>query len=143
LGWNNPVDVLALAQAVSDPNNSSYRAYLTAAKFRQQFAPSQAQVGTVQRWLREQGFTVEYTPLNNHYVSAEGTVAQAEAAFGVGFAMYSVKDLILRSPSSDISIPSTLRGIVSGVLGLDDSAQLVRVFHTTGDASSTCRVRER
>jgi subtilase family serine protease len=134
LGWNNPSAVAALAQAVSDPHSSSYGKYLTPAQFRQQFAPSQAQVGAVQSWLKSQGFDVQYTPTNNHYVSAEGTVAQAAAAFGTGFGMYSVEGLTLRSPSADVSIPSSLAGIVSGVIGLDDSAQFVHTNHTFGDA---------
>jgi subtilase family serine protease len=134
LAWNNPSAVGALAQAVSNPANSSYGSYLTPAQFRKQFAPSQAQVGAVQDWLRSQGFAVEYTPQNNHYVSAEGTVAQAAAAFATTFGMYSIRGLTLRSPSSDVSIPDTLASVVSGVIGLDDSAQLVRTNHTTGDA---------
>jgi len=134
LGWNNPSAVVALAQAVSDPHSSSYGQYLTPAQFRQRFAPSQAQVGAVQSWLRSQGFSVEYTPTNNHYVSAEGTVAQAEAAFGVSFGMYNVQGLTVRSPSADVSIPGSLAGIVTGVIGLDDSAQFVFTNHTVGDA---------
>src|SRR3989442_10628619 len=50
---------------------SLYGQYLTSQQFRQQFAPSQSQVGQVQSWLRSQDFQVEYTPWNNHYVSAE------------------------------------------------------------------------
>src|SRR5713101_8344958 len=134
LGWNDPSAVQALAQAVSDPTSANYKNFLTPAQFRQQFAPSQAQVGAVQSWLRSQGFTVETTPQNNHYVSAEGTVAQAAAAFGTSFGMYSISGLTLRSPSSDVSIPDSLAGIVSGVIGLDDSAQLVHTNHVTGDA---------
>src|SRR5260370_3517288 len=90
LGWNNPSAVGALAQAVSDPHNASYGQYLTPAQFRQRFAPSQAQVGAVQSWLRSQGFSVEYTPTNGHYVSAVGTVGQAEVSFGARFGMDSV-----------------------------------------------------
>jgi subtilase family serine protease len=134
LGWNNPSAVESLAQAVSDPHSSSYGHYLTPAQFRQQFAPSQAQVGAVQSWLKGQGFNVEYTPQNNHYVSAEGTVAQAQAAFSTSFGMYSVEGLTVRSPSADISIPSSLGDIVSDVVGLDDSAQFVHTDHTFGDA---------
>jgi len=48
LAWNNSPAVDALAQDVSDPASPSYRAYLTAAQFRQQFAPSQAQINAVQ-----------------------------------------------------------------------------------------------
>jgi subtilase family serine protease len=134
LGWTDPSGVAALARAVSDPRSASYGHYLTPAQFRARFAPSQAQVGTVRSWLRSEGFSVEYTPLNNHYVSAEGTIAQAEAAFGTSFGMYKVNGLTVRSPSSDISIPSSLAGVVSGVIGLDDSAQFVHTNHTSGDA---------
>jgi subtilase family serine protease len=134
LGWNNPSAVDALAAAVSDPNSSSYRQFLTPQQFRQQFAPSQQQVGAVQSWLKSQGFSVEYTPQNNHYVSAEGTVAQAAAAFGTTFGEYSVDGLTVRSPESDLTMPSTIAGAVTGVVGLDDSAQFVTTYHTTGDA---------
>jgi len=134
LGWTNPSQVETLAQAVSDPRSTLYGQYLTSQQFRQQFAPSQSQVGQVQSWLRSQDFQVEYTPWNNHYVSAEGTIAQAQTAFGTSFGLYSVSGLTLRSPSSDLSVPSPLAGIVSGVLGLDDSMQLVHTDHTVGDA---------
>lgn len=134
LGWNNPTAVEALAQAVSDPHSASYGKFLTPAQFRQQFAPSQAQVGAVQSWLRSQGFTVEYTPTNNHYVSAEGTVAQVQTAFDASLGMYSVNGLTVRAPSADVSIPSSLSSIVIGVIGLDDSAQFVHTNHVAGDA---------
>src|SRR5437016_329767 len=134
LGWDNPSAVEALAQAVSNPKDPSYGQYLTPQQFRQQFAPSQSQVGAVQSWLKSQGFSVQYTPMNNHYVSADGTVAQAQAAFGASFGIYSVGGLGLRSPSADVSIPSSLANIVTGVIGLDDSVQFVHMDSTVGDA---------
>ena len=134
LGWNNPSAVEALAQAVSDPKSPSYGQYLTPQQFRLQFAPSQSQVGAVQSWLKSRGFSVEYTPMNNHYVSAEGTVAQAQSAFGTSFGIYSVGALSLRSPSADVTIPSSLASIVTGVIGLDDSVQFVHMDSTIGDA---------
>src|SRR5438067_1439885 len=90
LAWNDAAAAEAFASAVSDPHSSSYGHYLTAAQFRQKFAPSAAQVSAVQSWLRSQGFSVNYTPSNNHYVSAQGTVAQAQAAFATQFGMYNV-----------------------------------------------------
>jgi subtilase family serine protease len=129
LGWQNASAAEALARAVSDPHSPQYGQYLTPQQFRKQFAPSQSQVGAVQSWLKSQGFTIDYTPANNHYVAAEGTVAQAEAAFGVQFGMYTVNGKSVRSPSGDISIPSSLANIVSGVLGLDDSAIFVQYDH--------------
>src|SRR4029453_2449589 len=108
---------------------SSYGHYLTPAQFRQQFAPAQAQVGAVQSWLRSQGFTVNYTPGNNHYVSAEGTIAQATAAFGTSFGMYNVRGQTVRSPSSEGSVPASLASVINGVIGLDDSAMFVETHH--------------
>src|SRR5438046_3586540 len=119
LGWNNASAAEALARAVSDPRSKSYRHYLTPAQFRQQFAPTANQAAQVQNWLTSQGFSLVYTPTNNHYVSAKGTVAQAQAAFGVNFGTYNVKGATLRSPSADVSIPGSLASMVTGVVGLD------------------------
>src|SRR6266436_9472804 len=131
LGWNNSSGAEALAGAVSDPRSSSYRHYVTPAKFRQQFAPTATQVAQVQSWLTSQGFSLVYTPANNHYVSAQGSVAQAQAAFGVNFGMYKVTQLglTLRSPSADVSIPSSLAGVVNAVIGLDQSYEFVHTNH--------------
>src|SRR6185312_5142539 len=72
LGWRNSAQAETLATAVSTPGNAQYGRYLSPAQFRQQFAPSQSDVTAVQQWLRDSGFTVDYTPTNNHYVAAEG-----------------------------------------------------------------------
>jgi subtilase family serine protease len=129
LGWQNESAAVALAQAVSDPHNPSYGHYLTPAQFRQQFAPSQSSVNAVQNWLRSQGFTIDYTPLNNHYVAAEGTVAQAAAAFGTSFGEYSVQGQLLQAPTTALTIPASLAGVVDSVVGLDDSMSLIHPDH--------------
>lgn len=126
LGWNNPAGAAAVAAAVSNPSSASYGKYLTSAQFHQQFSPSQASVGAVQSWLRSQGFTIDYTPSNNLYVAAEGTVAQASTAFGVTFGNYAVSGMTLRSPETALSIPASLAGTVQAIAGLDESAALVR-----------------
>jgi subtilase family serine protease len=129
LGWRNAAGAEALARAVSDPSSASYGQYVTPATFRQRFAPSQSSIGAVQSWLKSQGFSIVYTPTNNRYVSAEGTVAQAQTAFGVQFGMYKVNDKSVRSPSGDVSIPSSLASAVTGVIGLDDSSVFVTTNH--------------
>ncbi len=126
LGWKDPGSAEAFARSVSDPNSPSYRQYLTAAQFRQKFSPSQSDVNAVQSWLKSQGFDIVYTPTNNHYVAAQGTVAQAQTAFATQFGMYKVNGKSVRSPSSDVSIPNSLATLVTGVIGLDDSAVFVK-----------------
>ncbi|HET7489552.1 MAG TPA: S53 family peptidase [Acidimicrobiales bacterium] len=126
LGWNDAAGAAAVARAVSDPTSASYGQYLTPSQFRTRFAPSPAQANAVQSWLSNAGFSVVYTPQNRHYVAAEGTVAQANAAFGTTLQTYSVQGRTVRSPSTDVSVPAAVAGSVTGVVGLDDSAQFVK-----------------
>ena len=128
LSWRNSAAAEALARAVSDPTNGSYGKYLTPAQFRAQFAPAGPDVAQVQKWLRSQGFRVQYTPQNGHYISAEGTVAQAQAAFGATFGNYLVLGQTVRSPDTDLSVPSSLATVVSAVVGLDESYQFVQTY---------------
>jgi subtilase family serine protease len=125
LGWNHAAAAAATARAVSDPKSARYGQYLTPAQFRQQFSPSQAQVGAVKSWLKSQGFTVVYTPSNNKYVAAEGTVAQAAAAFDTSFGLYKVNGQLLRSQETSLSMPTSIASSVEGVLGLDESGKLL------------------
>ena len=129
LGWNNPDAVTALATAVSNPSSASYGHYLTPTQFRKQFAPAASDVAHVQNWLRSQGFSVTYTPKNGHYIAAEGSVAQLQAAFAVDFATYKVHGLVVRAPTSDVSIPASLANIIHAVVGLDESYQFVQTQH--------------
>ncbi len=129
LGWTDEGGAAALAAAVSDPANAAYGHYLSPAQFRKQFAPPAANVAQVQNWLRSQGFTLIYTPQNGHYVAAEGSVAQLQAAFSVSFNNYLVRGQVVRAPSSDVSIPASLANIVQAVIGLDESYQFVQTDH--------------
>src|SRR5262249_45582473 len=134
LGWRDDAAVRALAQAVSDPNSPSYGHYLSPAQFRTRFGPSDSSVGAVKSWLVSQGFKIVYTPANPPSVSAEGTIAQAASAFDTSINMYRVNGLVVRSQATAVSIPSSLAGIVNGVIGLDDSAQFVHTDHRAPDA---------
>src|SRR5712664_370309 len=125
LGWTNPAAAESLARAVSDPNSTTYGKFLTPNQFRSQFSPAASDVAKVQNWLHSQGFSIVYSPQNNHYVSAEGSVSQLAAAFGAQFDLYSVRGQTVRSPSGDVSIPSTLAGIIKSVIGLDESFQFI------------------
>jgi len=132
LGWTNPAAAEALARAVSDPHSTTYGKFLTPNQFRSQFSPAAADVAKVQNWLRNQGFSIIYSPQNSHYVSAEGSVSQLAAAFGVQFGLYNVRGQTVRSPTADVSIPSTLAGVIKAVVGLDESYQFVETHHTVG-----------
>jgi subtilase family serine protease len=124
LGWRHAASVTALAKAVSDPSSARYGRYLSPAQFRARFAPTKADVAAVVRWLKGQGFTIAGIPANRLYVAATGTVAQAETAFRVQLNEYSVQGLTLRAPATAVSIPASLAGVVTAVVGLDQGGEL-------------------
>lgn len=136
LDWQNQAGAESVARSVSDPRSAAYRHYLTAAQFRARFSPSAAQVGAVKAWLKSQGFTIVYTPSNNKYIAAEGTVAQAAAAFGTSFGMYRINGQVLRSQRTNLSVPSSIAASVAGVLGLDESGALVTFDHVVDQAAA-------
>lgn len=73
--------------------------------------------------MKDQGFSIGYTPANRHFIEAAGTVAQAAAAFSTTFSIYSYNSAQLRSPDTSLSVPSMLPDI-AGVVGLDESDAL-------------------
>ena len=141
LGWRGGDAAAAYASAVSTPSSPDYGHYLTPQQFRAKYAPARADVQAVQQWLRRQGFHLDYTPLNGHYVAAEGTVAQASDAFGAAFGEYRVDGKTLRSPKQPLTIPSSLQKAVEGVVGLDQSAALVHTDHVVSDAPPSAGFR--
>jgi subtilase family serine protease len=136
LGWRNQSSLASYIQAISDPRSASYGQYLTPTAFRAKYAPSAVDAALVANWLTSKGFSVNYTPANNHYVSAHGSVGQAVNAFGVQFGTYKVNGMTLRAPMSDITVPSSIAPLISGEIGLDQTAALVRTNHVTADPNA-------
>jgi subtilase family serine protease len=135
LGWRDSAGAESLATAVSAPGSARYGRFLTPAAFRAQFAPSQADVSAVQRWLHKAGFDVGFTPANNRYVQAEGTVKQVSAAFGAKFGLYKVQGKTLRAPESEVSVPAELPSSVTAVVGLDQSAEVIKPYVSSPSAT--------
>jgi subtilase family serine protease len=124
LGWRDASDLRSLIGRVSSPASAAYGRYLTPAQFRAAYSPTADAVKQVTSWLRNQGFSVGALPANRMYVPATGTVAQVETAFDTTLRMYRAYGKDLRAPTKALSIPSSLTGIVAGVVGVDDSYKL-------------------
>ncbi len=56
LGWRGAAAAQQAARDVSTPGSAAYRHFLTPQQFRQRFAPAQADVTSVQQFLRNAGF---------------------------------------------------------------------------------------
>ena len=119
-GYNNRTHVERMARRVSNPRSRWYRRYPSVEKFTARFAPPQAYFAQVTQFLTTEGFNVAYEAVNRKYIAFDGTVAQFGRTFHMSFGMYSVSDLVVRSPKSEPSIPAhLLQGHKIQLLGLD------------------------
>jgi subtilase family serine protease len=127
----------AAAQSVSDPKSASYRKYFSPAQVRDQFAASDATVGSVRSWLSGSGFAVGNVPSNKAYVEATGTADQVQKAFAVQLGRYSVAGKTLRAADKDLSVPAALANDVLGVVGVDQATALFKPNSTAGQNTTS------
>lgn len=111
----------ALLQSVSSPGSPNYRHYLTAAQWESRFSPSASDISTVRSWLAGQGFGVGTVSGDRLTISASGTAAQVDKAFGTSLADYRVNGQLVRMASTQVSIPASLSNIVAGPMGFTQS----------------------
>jgi subtilase family serine protease len=111
----------ALLQAVSTPGSAEYRHYLTAAQWEARFSPTDAQVAAAEQWLTSQGFTLGGVSKDRFTISASGTAAQVESAFGTSLENYNIAGTTRRMATSNLSIPTSLAGFVAGAMGVNEN----------------------
>jgi subtilase family serine protease len=116
----------AAAAAVSTPGSASYGAFLTPEQVRARYAPTAASVDAVRSWLTSSGFTVGEAPVNNLYLPVTGTVARVGKAFGVGINNYRVSGKVVRGQDAELSVPTSVGSLVSGVAGIDGAQNLMK-----------------
>lgn len=112
--------VLPLRNANSiDPTIESGQ-ILTPGQVAAEFGPTAATVQAVESYLSGNGFTDVSASSNGLLVTGYGTVAQAERAFGTSISLYSLDGKTVYANSAPATVPATLGGDVTAVLGLSD-----------------------
>ncbi|WP_372170245.1 protease pro-enzyme activation domain-containing protein [Xanthomonas axonopodis] len=96
---------------------------LTRAEFSERFAASATDLQAVADFAARYGLTMEHAHADSGNVILEGTVQQCEAAFQVSLRDYVDGAMRYRGRTGPVSIPQTLGGIVTAVLGLDARPQ--------------------
>ena len=121
---------------INDPSNALYGQSLTPAQFAAAYAPSNAQVQQVVSYLQGQGFGNVTVEPNNLMVSADGTVAQASAAFNTPIENFAQFGTIVYGNTSPAQVPASLGGIVGAVLGLNTIGQMKPTIVTQASVSA-------
>lgn len=119
LQMQNKAALLQLVKNVNDPTSSMYGQFLTPAEFASTFAPSTTQVNAVVSYLQSAGFSNIVVEPNHLLVSADGTAAQAQAAFNTKLEQvyqFNQNAFLNITPAQ---VPASLSGVVSAVLGLN------------------------
>ena len=129
LGFRNQDELTRLIARQSTPGSADYDRYLTAAQFHQRFSPSAADVAKVEAGLSAMGFAVTGKPASNLYVEFSGTVGQIKTAFGVSQNLYSFGGKVLRANAEEPKLPASLSGLVTALVGLDDTGLLIHPYH--------------
>jgi subtilase family serine protease len=119
LSLRNAVAAQAFVRQVSTPGSAEFHHYLTDAQWVSRFGPTQATVAKAQAWLRQTGFTVGSLAKDRLYVTATGTALRVEHAFGVKLGYYEVNGHKVRLANGTMTIPSSLAGVVSGTVGVN------------------------
>lgn len=120
---HNQAGLTQLIQDQKNPRSLRYHHYLTPQQFAAQFSPSQAEVQTVEAYLRSQGLRVTSVDTSRLQIDFNGKQAAVERAFGVQIANYSFQGRTVFAPSTEPSIPSALAGLISNITGLNNVAQ--------------------
>ena len=119
LALRNASGARAFVRAVSSPGSPKFHHYLSDAQWASRFGPTKAAVAKAEAWLRHQGFTVGSVPKDRLFVSARGTALKVEHAFGVKLGYYKVNGHKVRLANGKLTIPSSIAGAVSGVIGVN------------------------
>jgi len=117
-------DLKALTAAQQNPASPLYRQWLTPEQFAGRFGMADADISKVESWLQQQGFSIDSVARGKTMIRFSGTASQAEAAFATELHTYSVKTSKgvenHFAPSTTLSVPTALAGVVEGVRNLDD-----------------------
>src|SRR5215472_2059424 len=104
---------------------------LSREEFAEQYGAKQADADKVANSLKKYGLEVESVSLPTRSMVVKGTTAQMEAAFKPGLVMMRTVDQgEYRGRQGALQIPSELKGIVTGVFGLDERRMARRKART-------------
>jgi subtilase family serine protease len=117
-------DLKLLMAAQQNPASPSYHKWLTPDQFAARFGMADTDIAKVQSWLEQQGFSVDLVNRSRNMIRFSGTASQVEQAFVTEMHSYAVKTakgtVNHFGPSTALSVPSALAGVVESVHNLDD-----------------------
>jgi subtilase family serine protease len=110
----------ALIASQHNPGSSRFHQWLTPDQFGAAFGVADSDIAAAVSWLKSQGFTVNQVYPNKTQIDFSGTVAQVNRAFQTRERLYTTGAETHLANATDISIPTALKPVVAGVMGLNN-----------------------
>ena len=131
-------DLQKLLAAQQNPSSPQYHKWLTPEQFGSRFGLADADIAKVQSWLEQQGFAVDSVGRSKGLIRFSGSVAQVESAFATELHNYKLtrngKTEMHFAPSTPLSVPTALAGVVLQVHNLDNFRPHSHVIQTKNKA---------
>jgi subtilase family serine protease len=124
LALQSKAALLNYVSSINNPTSANYGQSLTPAQFAAAYAPSAAHVQAVVNYLQGAGFSNVTVEPNSLLVSADGTVAQANAAFNTTIESFSQNGNAVFGNLTTAQVPESLGGVAVAVLGLNTIGQM-------------------
>jgi len=120
LHLRNRAGLDGLAQELYDPSSPRFRQWLKASEIMTRFAPTAAEVKTVENFFAQHNLKVVKVGPSNLFVRARGTVGDVENAFHVTINNYDVKGKTMRANANDPYLEGAVAPLVRHISGLDN-----------------------
>ncbi len=124
LNLHNKATLDAMVQDIYDKDSANYHRFLTMEEYKQQFAPTAEDAATVRNFLAAHNIKVTMTDKLNHFVMAQGRVADAHVQIN----RVMVNGVVHRMSASEASVRGPAGALVSTVQGLSDLAYRTNVI---------------
>ena len=122
LNLHNKRTLDAMVQDMYDKSSPNYHRFLTLDEFRKQFAPTAKEAATVRDYLNAHNMKVTSIDKNNHFVVAQGSIADAQTTFNTKINRMLINGVAHHVNAAPPSITGPAAALVSTVQGLSDLA---------------------
>jgi subtilase family serine protease len=119
LKLRNAAGAAGFVREVSSPGWRNFHHYLTDAQWSARYGPTKASAAAAVSWLKHEGFTGIKVGKERLLVSASGSAAKVEKAFGIELGYYNVAGHRVRLATGTFSVPASIAGAVTGTVGID------------------------
>jgi subtilase family serine protease len=108
-------ELATLLDSQQTKGSPSYHRWLTPDEYAQRFGPAPEDLARIVAWLQQQGFSAIQPARSGMWIEFSGTVATVNRAFQTRIHAYQLGAETHIANSTDISIPSALSPLISGV----------------------------